>query len=59
MSNESQTYAHHEALTAVLEDCALGILPLLPRLSCVIKDREEDFPGPENFPWRPPAWPHP
>ena len=43
MSNESQTYAHHEALTAVLEDCALGILPLLPRLSCVIKDREEDF----------------
>ena len=43
MSNESQMNAHHEALSAVLEECARGIRPLLPRLSCVIKDREEDF----------------
>jgi methyl-accepting chemotaxis protein len=43
MSNENQPNEIQDTLGVVLEECARGILPLLPRLSSVIKDREEDF----------------
>jgi methyl-accepting chemotaxis protein/outer membrane murein-binding lipoprotein Lpp len=39
MSNETP----HEALGPVLQECARSMPQLLPRLSSVIKDREEDF----------------
>jgi methyl-accepting chemotaxis protein len=43
MPNENEPRAPHDALDAVLDDCARTIPRLLPRLSGVIKDREDDF----------------
>jgi methyl-accepting chemotaxis protein len=43
MSNENRPETPHDALGTVLTECARGIPSLLPGLSSVIKDREEDF----------------
>lgn len=43
MSNENPTHPPHDALAGVLEECARSLPLLTPRLSGVIKDREEDF----------------
>lgn len=43
MPNDITTPAEHDALRSSLDACACAVRPLLPRLSGVIKDREEDF----------------
>ena len=43
MPNDSTTHSTNGPLGLVMEECARSLAPLLPRLSCVIKDREEDF----------------
>jgi len=45
MPNDDNAISPHEPLALVLEDCAGRLPELLPRLSSVIKDREEDFLG--------------
>jgi len=41
--NEQHDYADTAALSALLKSCAEAVSPLLPRISAVIRDREDDF----------------
>lgn len=43
MPNTTETHTPDDALGPVLDECARNIPQLLPRLSGVIKDREDDF----------------
>jgi len=43
MPNDFIPHSEHEPLGPVMEECARNLTALLPRLSSVIKDREEDF----------------
>ena len=43
MPYETPPPSEHDAIRSAMEGCARAIPPLLPRLSGVIKDREEDF----------------